>query len=229
MIFDDSFSRADISEDDINLVNEVIRSGWLTHGKYSLAFEEEFAKFTKSKYAISVSNCTAGLHLSCMSLGLTTGDEVIVPAQTHTATAHAVELTGSQGTFADVDPISANISIEEIKSKLSDRTKAIIPVHMAGVPCKMNDLIEICESEGIKIIEDCAHALGTKFEDTHVGNFGISGNFSFYPTKQITTGEGGMVITNDMKLMNISKLTKLLESIHRPNIEVNLASMMYKD
>ena len=191
------FSVPNITKQDINLVGKIIKSGWLTHGKYTSLFENEVKKFTKSKFAVTVSSCTAGLHISCMASGFKRGDEVIVPAQTHTATAHAVEYTGATPIFADVEYPSGNMSLKKIKLKITKKTKGIILVHMAGVPCEMKEILQFCKKKKIKVLEDCAHALGTYFNGVHAGNFGLSGSFSFYPTKQITTGEGGMVITNN--------------------------------
>ena len=196
---DIKFSIPNISKQDINLVGKIIKSGWLTHGKYTSLFENEIKKFTKSKFAISVSSCTAGLHISCLASGFKRHDEVIVPAQTHTATAHAVEYTGATPIFADVEYPSGNMSLKKIKSKITKKTKGVILVHMAGYPCEMDKIIRFCKKKKIKVLEDCAHALGTYFKGVHAGNFGLSGSFSFYPTKQITTGEGGVVITNNEK------------------------------
>ncbi len=202
------FSSPDITKADIAAVDDVIKSGWLAHGEYSEKLETAFANYTNSKYATTVSNCTAGLHLSCLAAEFQSGDEVIVPAQTHTATAHAVEFTGAKAVFADVDPISGNILLEEIKSKINKRTKGLIPVHMAGYPCDMNEIKIMCDENNIALIEDCAHALGTTYNQKHAGNYGISGCFSFYPTKQITTGEGGIVISNDKKIIEKIKQMK---------------------
>jgi len=201
------FSAPDITENDIRDVESVIRSGWLAHGKYSAKLEELFCEYTGAKYAATVSNCTAGIHLSCLTAGFGPGDEVIVPAQTHTATAHAVEYTGAKAVFADIDPLSGNILVPEIEARLNASTRGVIPVHMAGYPCDMSLIKDICNKHDLVLIEDCAHAIGTRFAGRHVGNFGISGNFSFYPTKQITTGEGGIVISNDESV--IEKIRKL--------------------
>jgi len=190
------FSEPDIIDEDLTAVESVIRSGWLAHGKYSEKLEELFCEYTGAKYATTVSNCTAGLHLSCLAAGFGPGDEVIVPAQTHTATAHAVEYTGAKAVFADVDQLSGNILSSEVQAKLSSSTRGVIPVHMAGHPCDMSSIINICEKHSLVLIEDCAHAIGTNYAGMHAGNFGNSGIFSFYPTKQITTGEGGVVISN---------------------------------
>ena len=191
------FSTPDITTDDLDNVVQVIKSGWLAHGKYSEELETLFCSYTRAKYSTTVSNCTAGLHLSCLAAGFKMGDEVIVPAQTHTATSHAAEYTGAKAIFADVDPITGNILVSEIEKKINSKTKGIIPVHMAGYPCEMKEIVEICNKNKLTLIEDCAHGIGTNFMNKHVGNFGIAGCFSFYPTKQITTGEGGIVVSND--------------------------------
>ena len=201
------FSKLNILQKDINLVGKIIKSGWLTHGKYTKKFEDEFKKYTKSKYAVSVSSCTAGLHLSCLASGFKKGDEVIVPAQTHTATAHAIEYTGAKAVFADVNKITGNISLKDIKKNFTKKTKGVILVHMAGYPCNLEEIIKFCKKKNLVLLEDCAHAVGTKYKKKHVGNYGLTGSFSFYPTKQITTGEGGMVITNDKKIF--AKIKKL--------------------
>lgn len=180
-----------------------------------------FCEFTGAKHAATVSNCTAGLHLSCLAAGFGPGDEVIVPAQTHTATAHAVEYTGAKVIFADVHQITGNILIEEIEKKLTSATKGIIPVHMAGYPCVMDGVLSICEKNNLFLIEDCAHALGTQYNNKHAGNFGISGSFSFYPTKQITTGEGGVVISNDESVINFINKHKAFGIDTPPEMRTN--------
>ncbi len=201
------FSKKEIYKKDLQNVEKAIKSGWLTHGKFTKRFETEFSKYTQSNYCITVSSCTAGLHLSCIVAGFKKGDEVIVPAMTHVATPHAVELTGAKAIIADVDYRTGNLDIKNIKKKLSKKTKGIILVHMAGNPCDMSEIIKLCKARKILLIEDCAHALGTRYKNKHVGNYGITGNFSFYPTKQITTGEGGAIITNKFEIYK--KLTQL--------------------
>lgn len=191
------FSINNISQRDINNVNKVIKSGWLTHGKYTKLFETGFSNFVKSEYAVSVSSCTAGLHLACIAAGFKLGDEVIVPAMSHTATSHAVEYTGATAVFSDVEKISGNINLNFIKKCLTKKTKGIIIVHMAGLPCEVDKIANFCKKNNLILIEDCAHALGSVYKKKHVGNFGFAGVFSFYPTKQITTGEGGIVITSN--------------------------------
>lgn len=203
-----NFSKVDIIKSDTKIVSKILKSGWLTHGEYTKKFEDKFKKFTSSKYAITVSNCTAGLHLICLALGLTKNDEVIVPAMSHVATAHAATYTGARVRFADVNKLSGNIELEEVIKKYNKKTKAIIVVHMTGIIVSdIKKIRKFCDNNHIYLIEDCAHALGTKYFSTHVGNFGHAAAFSFYPTKQITTGEGGMVITNFKKIEN--KVRKL--------------------
>ncbi len=203
-----NFSKNNILPKDIKKVNSVLKSGWLTHGIYTKKFEALFRNFTNSKYSTLVSNCTAGLHLACKALDIKKGDEVIVPSQTHVATAHAVEYCGAKAIFADVNLYDGNINTQSLVSKISKKTKAIIIVHFAGYPCDLKNIIKICKKYKLKIIEDCAHALGTYYNKKHVGNFGDVGVFSFYPTKQITTGEGGMVITNSKKIFSSIKSNK---------------------
>lgn len=201
------FSSPNISLSDTKIVSQILKSGWLTHGPYTKKFEDGFKKFTKSKYAITVSSCTAALHLSCIASNFRKNDEVIVPAMTHTATAHAVEYTGAKVIFADIDFDTGNLTLENIRKKISRKTKGIIIVHMAGLSSEIKKIKKFCKQKNLILIEDCAHGLGTKSDGIHVGNFGISGCFSFYPTKQITTGEGGMLITNNKKFyMKIKKL-----------------------
>ena len=202
------FSEQKIKKNDLKTVIKSIKSGWLTHGKYTELFENEFKKFTKAKYCITVSSCTAGLHLSCIVANLKKGDEVLVPAMTHTATSHAVEYVGATPKFVDIEMFNGTISIESLKKNITKKTKALIIVHMSGYPCKMKEILKICKKYKIKLIEDCAHALGTKYNSHHAGLFGMTGCFSFYPTKQITTGEGGMVITNDKAVYNKIKMLK---------------------
>lgn len=202
------FSKNSISAKDLVNVKNVIKSGWLTHGKFTNLFEKKFSEFTKSNFSLTVSSCTAALHISCIAAGFSEGDEVIVPSMTHTATAHAVEYTGAKAVFADVEMISGNVNLHYIKKKVTHKTKGIIIVHMAGLPCDLKPIIKFCKKKNITLLEDCAHALGTMYQGKHVGNFGLSGCFSFYPTKQITTGEGGIVVTNNENFYNRIKKLK---------------------
>tara|TARA_B100001057_G_C22735165_1_gene905523 strand:+ start:170 stop:1285 length:1116 start_codon:yes stop_codon:yes gene_type:complete len=202
------FSKPNINTTILNQVSKVLKSGWLTHGKFTKRFEDEIKKYTGARYCTLVSSCTAALHLSCLALNLKKGDEVIVPAMTHTASSHAIEYTGAKPVFADINFENGNISMNSIKNLINKKTKAIIVVHMAGRLCLMNELNKIIKNKKISIIEDCAHGLGTKLNGKHSGNFGVSGCFSFYPTKQITTGEGGAIITNNLKFYKKVKTLK---------------------
>ncbi len=200
------FSKLNIESKDLKLVSNIIKSGWLSHGKYTSKLEKKFCDYTGAKYAIAVSSCTAALHISCLAANLKKGDEVLVPSQSHTATSHAVEYTGAMPVFVDTDKYSGNIDSQNIIKKITKNTKAIIVVHMNGKACEMYDILKICKRYNLKLIEDCAHSLGSNYKGKkHLGNYGLSGCFSFYPTKQITSGEGGMIITNNKKFYLIAK------------------------
>jgi len=188
-----------ISKNDQFAVKNALNSPLLTDGPLLQKFEKEFAKFTGAKFAIGVSNATASLHLCLKSLGITKGDEVIIPDMTFVATASSVLFTGATPVFADIDN-DLNISVDSIEKNISKKTKAIIPVHFAGKICNITKIKKIADKYDLKIIEDCAHAIGTRNEKKHVGIFGDAGCFSFYPTKNITTIEGGMVITNSKEI-----------------------------
>ena len=185
---------------DKRAIETALKSNLLTDGPILRKFENKFCKFTGSKYAIGVSNATSALHLSLKSLGIGKGDEVIIPNITFVATANAVLYVDATPVLVDVNDHDINISIKSIEKSITKKTKAIIPVHFAGKSCDMLAIQKIAKKNNLEIIEDCAHALGTKFNKTHVGNFGKTGCFSFYPTKNLTTFEGGMVITNSKKI-----------------------------
>jgi len=188
-----------IDNSDKKAVITALESNLLTGGPTLRKFENSFRDLTGSKYAIGVSNATAALQLSLKSLKIGKDDEVIIPDMTFVATANAVLFTGATPILADINFEDLNISVESIKKNMSSKTKAIIPVHFAGKSCNMKEIRKIAKQYRVKIIEDCAHAVGTKFGHTHVGNFGETGCFSFYPTKNLTTIEGGMIITNSFK------------------------------
>ena len=189
-----------ITSDDKKSITNALNSRLLTDGPLLKKFETNFAKFTGSKFAIGVSNATAALQLSLLASGIGKGDEVIVPDITFVATANAVIATGATPVLADIEKNDFNISVDSIKSNITPKTKAIIPVHFAGKSCDMKKIVELSRKNDLTIVEDCAHAIGTKYNQKHVGNFGISGCFSFYPTKNMTTIEGGMIICNSKKI-----------------------------
>lgn len=203
-----SFFSPMITSDDKRAVMSALDSVLLTDGPKLRQFEEEFAKFVGAKYAVGVSNATSALHLSLKALGIGRGDEVIVPDMTFVATANAVVLSGATPVFADIDEDTMNISIDSIKKNISSKTKAILPVHFAGLACDMTKIRNIAKQHNLRILEDCAHAIGTTWQKKHVGNFGDAGCFSFYPTKNMTTIEGGMVITNSKKIAKYVMLAR---------------------
>jgi dTDP-4-amino-4,6-dideoxygalactose transaminase len=197
-----------VDSKDIIEIKKAALSSFLTNGPKLDLFEQKFKKFTKSKYAVGVSNATAALYLSLKALGIKKNDEVIIPDLTFAATANSVLQTGATPVLADINEETLNISAESIIKNISRKTKAIIPVHLAGTPCDMQKIMRIARSNSLKVVEDCAHGIGTSYNKKHVGNFGNAGCFSFYPTKNLTTIEGGMVITNDKKIADFIQLAR---------------------
>jgi dTDP-4-amino-4,6-dideoxygalactose transaminase len=197
-----------ITKGDAKSVTSAMKNRWLTVGPNLKKFEKKFSKYIGTKYSVGVSSATHALHLSMHSLGIQPGDEVIVPTMTFASTADAVKYCGGIPILADVQLDTMNIDPTEIKRKISRKTKAIIPVHYGGQSCDMDDIINISKNYGLSIVEDCAHALGSKFKKEFCGTFGKTGCFSFYPTKVITTGEGGMISTNDKKIFSKIKLLR---------------------
>jgi dTDP-4-amino-4,6-dideoxygalactose transaminase len=197
-----------VDSKDITEIKKAALSSFLTNGPKLDSFEQKFKKFTKSKYAVGVSNATSALYLSLKALGIKKNDEVIIPDLTFAATANSVLQTGATPVLADINEKTLNISAESIIKNISRKTKAIIPVHLAGTPCDMQKIMRIARSNSLKVIEDCAHGIGTSYNKKHVGNFGNAGCFSFYPTKNLTTIEGGMVITNDKKIADFIQLAR---------------------
>lgn len=191
------FGKPIIGKEEINAVTNVLNNPILVHGPRSKEFESSFAKFTGVNYAISVSSCTAALHLAYFYLGIKQGDEVIVPAQTHSATAHAVEFCGAKPVFVDAEIKTGNIDIDQIENHITPRTKAISVVHFLGMPVNMDAINVIAKKYDLFVVEDCALAIGTRFKGIHAGLHGDVGCFSFYPVKHMTTAEGGMLITQD--------------------------------
>lgn len=204
----------DIGKEEIKAVTDVLKSKWLTMGEVTQKFEKAFAEKIGVKYAFAVTNCTAALHIANMSLGITSGDEVICPALTFVATANTIRYTGANVVFADsISDEDLTIDPKDIEAKITDKTKAIIAVHYAGFPCLMDEIIKIAKKYDLKIIEDCAHAplAWWQFKDgtkKHIGAIGDIGCFSFFSNKNMTTGEGGMVTTNNDDLAEKIKLLR---------------------
>lgn len=191
-------SDIDFDENEALAVQNVIKSRWLTMGKVTQEFESAFADYIQTKHAIAVTNATAALHLACLALGIGPGDEVIVPSLTFVATANAVRYVGAKPVFADIiGPDDLNISPDAINSLITPRTRAIIVVHYAGYPCDMPAILSIAKQHGLFVIEDAAHAVGSELNERKLGIWGDVGCFSFFSNKNMTTGEGGMLTTNN--------------------------------
>jgi perosamine synthetase len=189
------FGKPFIGERERSAVTEVLAGTTLTHGPRVKEFEASFAEFTGANHAIATSTCMAALHLSYLALDVGPGDEVIVPAQTHVATAHAAEICGARPVFCDAEPRTGNVDLDLLESLVNERTRAIGLVHYLGKPVDMERVMALAARHNLAVVEDCAVALGAYVDRTHVGLHGDVGCFSFYPVKHITTGEGGMVIT----------------------------------
>ena len=189
-----------ISKEDKKIVNKTLSQSMLTLGPQLEKFESDFSKYSNAKYAIAVSNCTAALHLSLMALGIKKNDEVIIPDLTFVADANAVLACNAKPVIADINKENFFLSISNIKKNITKKTKAIIPVHIYGQVCNIDEILDVAKDNNLKVIEDCAHAVGTFHKSKDVGTLGSTGCFSFYPTKNITTAEGGMVITNSKQI-----------------------------
>ena len=194
------FGKPIIGDKEKQAVLDVLNTPILVHGPKAKEFEANFASYTGAKYAVSVSSCTAAMHLAYFYLNLGVGDEVIVPAQTHIATANSVELCGAKPVFVDSELETGNIDINQIESLISNKTKAIAIVHYLGMPVDMEKLIAIAKKHELFILEDCALSIGSRIDGKHTGLFGDVGCFSFYPVKHMTTAEGGMLITNNKNI-----------------------------
>ena len=197
------FGKPPIGTEEINFVSKVIKSKWIGSGKITQEFENKFRIFKGSKYAISTNSCTSALYLALKYSGVKAGDEVITTPMTFVSTINSIIHVGAKPILADVDPLSFNIDPIEIKKKITKKTKALLIVHLAGLPCEMNEILKIVKKYKLILIEDCAHAIESKYKNKHLGNFGDAGCFSFYSTKNITTGEGGMLICNKKNLRKV--------------------------
>ena len=186
--------------EELKEVKKVFDSGWVSQGPKVKEFEDKIVEYLGVKYAIAVTNCTSALHLALLSIGIKKGDEVLVADFTFPATGHSVLYCGAKPVFVDIDLKTYNINPESIEEKITERTKAIIPVHTFGQPAEMDKIMEIAKNHNLKVIEDAACALGAKYNDKYAGTIGDVCCFSFHARKGITTGEGGMVVTNDENL-----------------------------
>ena len=205
------FAKPDITEEEISAVVSTLRSDWITTGKITQEFERSFADYIGgNNEAIAVNSATSGLHLALEACGIKNGDEVIVPTLTFTATAEVVRYLGAHPVFVDCDLSSFNIKVDDLESKITNKTKAIIPVHMAGLLSNMHEILRIAKKYDLKVIEDAAHSLPAKINNISVGNFDSDATiFSFYANKSITTGEGGMIVTRNPEIAKRCRIMRL--------------------
>jgi UDP-4-amino-4-deoxy-L-arabinose-oxoglutarate aminotransferase len=194
------FSRPSISEDDIDAVGEVLRSGWITTGSKCAEFEQTFSKYVGCAGSIALSSATGGMHLLLHAMGIGPGDEVITPSMTWVSTVNLILLSGATPVFADIDRDTLMVSKESIEAYITDKTRLIVPVHFAGAPADMDPIRLMALDKDIPLVEDAAHALGTEYRWNKIGCIGTS-IFSFHPIKNITTGEGGMFCSDDQELL----------------------------
>ena len=198
-----------IEQPEIDDVVAIMKSGWLGTGPKVAQFEHDFAHFTGMPHAVALNSCTAALHLSILAADIKPGDEVITTPLTFCGTVNAIIHAGATPILADVDPVTMNIDPKEVEKKITSKTRALLPVHFAGRPCNMDALYALAKQYNLKIIEDCAHAIETEYKGRKAGTFGDFGCFSFYVTKNIITGEGGMVITSNRENADRIKILAL--------------------
>jgi dTDP-4-amino-4,6-dideoxygalactose transaminase len=203
------FHRATIGEEEKQAVVEVLETGWLTTGPRASQFEQSFSRFVNARHAVAVNSCTAALHLALAVLNVHEGDEVIVPTMTFAASGEVVLYQGARPVLVDCLPDAFHIDPVKIEAAITPRTRAIIPVHYAGYPCQMEAILEIASCHNLKVVEDAAHSLPTRYNGKMVGSIGDITCFSFYATKTLTTGEGGMITTDDGDLADRMRILSL--------------------
>lgn len=196
------YGRQSINDDDIQSVVDVLKTSWITQGPKVAEFEKAIANYCGAKYAVAVSNGTAGLHLACLAAGLKAGDEAVTTPMTFVATANAISYTGARPVFADIQYHTVNINPAEIEQRISKRSRAILPVHFAGLPVDLTEINQIAKKHKLLVIEDACHAFGASYQGRKIGSCDYSDMtvFSFHPVKAFTTGEGGCITTNNPKL-----------------------------
>lgn len=198
-----------IEEEEINEVVDTLRSNWITKGPKTLEFEKKFAEFIGCKHAIATNSCTAALHTALVAKGIGKGDEVITTPMTFAASANVVVHTGAVPVFVDIDAKTYNLDVTKIEERITDRTKAIIPVHYAGQACDMDPVLKLADKYDLFILEDAAHAVYAKYKGKMIGNIGNAAAFSFYATKNLVTAEGGMLTTDDDNLAEKARVMSL--------------------
>jgi len=209
-----AFSNEDIEEFK-RVAGEILRSGWLTSSEYTRLFEEKLASYLRVKHCPCLNSCTAALHSILRSLDIGAGDEVIVPSNTFAATVNSVLYVGAKPILVDSDPETYNVNPNDVQEKVTSKTRAVMVVHVGGNPCDMRDIVDIARASKACVIEDAAHALGSKYKNRMCGSIGTASALSFYPTKIITTGEGGAVATDDDA---IAQNVSLVRNQGRPRI-----------
>jgi dTDP-4-amino-4,6-dideoxygalactose transaminase len=203
------FALPDVDEAELHEITEAINSGWVTTGPKTKLFEERFAKAVGARHAVAVNSCTAALHLALEAIGLNRGDEVITTPYTFAATAEVIRYFDAVPVFVDVEARSLNIDSSEVEDAITPRTRAILPVHIGGLPAEMDTIHDIAGRHGLAVIEDAAHAFPTRYKGRLIGGLSTATCFSFYATKTITTGEGGMICTNDDKIAERCRIMSL--------------------
>lgn len=231
------FSIPTIGDEEINEVVDSLRSGWITTGPKVKRFEEAFKEYTGAPFAVPLASATAGLHLALLALKFNPGDEVITTPMTFAATVTMIVQAGGTPVLADIEPGTLNIDPNKIRARITPRTKAIIPVHFAGQPCDLDEIFAIAREHGLAVIEDAAHAIGTEYKGKRIGSFSSVSVFSFHPIKNITTGEGGMVATDDEQMAEEISLMKFhgmnreawkrYEASGTPNYDIVLPGFKY--
>jgi dTDP-4-amino-4,6-dideoxygalactose transaminase len=198
-----------IEDDEINEVIDTLKSGWLTRGPKTRRFEEEFAKYIGAKHAIALNSCTAGLHLALLAAGVAQGDEVITTPYTFASTGEVIIWLGARPVFVDIKEDTFNIAPGKIEQRITPKTKVLLPVHIAGQPCEMDEIMEIAKRHNLVVVEDAAHAISARHKGKMIGTIGDITVFSFYATKNLTTGEGGMVVTDDDEFADKMRILSL--------------------
>ncbi len=195
-------------QEEIELLRQCLDSGWVTQGPMVRKFEDLFSERHQVKHSLATTSCTAALHLATLALGLGPGDEVIVPAFTWVTSAHSAEYVGARAVFADIDLATYNLSPAAFEAAITPRTRAVVVVHLFGLAAQMDEILQIARKHGLRVIEDAACATGTTYQGRPVGSFGDLGCFSFHPRKVVTTGEGGMVTTQDDHLSKVVQVQR---------------------
>ncbi|OYD17602.1 UDP-4-amino-4,6-dideoxy-N-acetyl-beta-L-altrosamine transaminase [candidate division WOR-3 bacterium JGI_Cruoil_03_44_89] len=204
-----SFAPPLIEKEEIKEVVDTLKSGWITTGPKTKRFERMFSEYVSSKYAVALSSCTAGLHLALLAIGVSEGDEIITTPYTFAATSNVIIHSSAIPVFVDIDEESLNINHNKIEEKITERTKAIMPVHIGGRPCDMDKIMEIARRHNLYVIEDAAHAVGTIYKETKIGSIGDLTSFSFHAVKNMTTAEGGMITTDNEEWARFIRVNSL--------------------